>query len=265
MTDSLLERASAPASCAIAVMAKASAPGRTKTRLVPPLTHAEAAAFNTAFLQDVSANILAAARSASIGGYMAYGPPGSQGFFQQILPDAIGLIEAWFPNFGDCLLSAIDAMFAWGHTGAVVLNSDSPTLPTALLIETAEALAQPGDRAVLGPSADGGYYLLGLKRRHARLFADVAWSTEHVARQTLERAAEIGLHVHVLPQWYDVDDAFALRMLYAELCEGGSFTPHLRPHAAAASARMMRTLAAETDFALRIQCAVEAAAQSAAE
>src|SRR5215472_10622922 len=94
---------SARASCGIAVMAKASAAGRTKTRLVPPLTFEEAAAFNTAFLRDVSSNILAAQRQTPIQGYMAYGPPGSQPFFRQHLPETIGLIEAWYPNFGDCL------------------------------------------------------------------------------------------------------------------------------------------------------------------
>src|SRR5260221_7196141 len=64
-------------SCGIAVMAKASIPGRTKTRLVPPLTFEEAAAFNTAFLQDVAANILTAANRMNISGYMAFRPPES--------------------------------------------------------------------------------------------------------------------------------------------------------------------------------------------
>ena len=115
-------------------MAKASVPGRTKTRLTPPLTATEAAAFNTAFLKDVSANLLAAGRAAIQGsrsdGYMAYGPPGSQQFFVDNLPREIGLIESWLPNFGDCLFKAINGLFAAGHASAVVLNSDSPTLPT---------------------------------------------------------------------------------------------------------------------------------------
>src|ERR1700726_4152402 len=204
-------------SCGIAFMAKASAPGRAKTRLVPPLTFEEAAILNTAFLQDVADNVLLAARDAErhggIAGYAAYGPPGSEDFFRRTLPGGIGLIEAWRQNFGGCLFHAIEEIFARGHSSAVVLNSDSPTLPTAFLVETAAALARPGDRAVLGPSSDGGYYLLGLKARHRRLFDDVAWSTEHVARQTRERAAEIGLDVHVLPEWYDVDDLASLQTL----------------------------------------------------
>src|SRR5262245_38669559 len=95
-------------SCGIAVMAKASVPGRTKTRLAPPLTAAEAAAFNTAFLKDISANLMAAGHGATLRGYMAYGPPGAQQFFTDNLPDEIGLIESWLPNFGDCLFKAIN-------------------------------------------------------------------------------------------------------------------------------------------------------------
>src|SRR5712671_2630399 len=107
--------------CGIAVMAKASRPGRTKTRLVPPLTFEEAAAFNTAFLKDVAANIAAANRATggpTVAGYMAFGPPGSEPFFRDILPASIGLIEAWHPNFGDCLFAAIEQLLALGHGGA---------------------------------------------------------------------------------------------------------------------------------------------------
>jgi uncharacterized protein len=217
------------AACGIAVMAKASIPGRTKTRLVPPLTFEEAAQCNTAFLRDIAESILAASAQASIAGNMAFGPPQSKPFFREILPPEIGLIDAWYPDFGDCLFAAITGLFKCGHRSAVVLNSDSPTLPTSLLVETAQALSRPGDRVVLGPAHDGGYYLLGLKDAHRRMFEDIAWSTEHVARQTLDRAAELGLAVHVLPTWYDVDDVSALRMLQAELFEGGSFAPDLRP------------------------------------
>jgi uncharacterized protein len=228
----------------IAVMAKASRPGLTKTRLVPPLTYDQAAALNTAFLKDVTDNILLAANRAAphagIAGYAAYGPPGSEEFFRRNFPASIGLIGAWLPNFGDCLYHAIGAMFARGHAGAVVLNSDSPNLPTALLNETAEALARPGDRAVLGPSSDGGYYLLGLKAAHRRMFDDIAWSTERVTEQTRERAREIGLDVYVLPEWYDVDDVETLRRLHVEIGAGevaarqpDAGAPHKACHTAA--------------------------------
>ena len=238
-----------PAFCGIAFMAKASLPGRAKTRLVPPLTFDEAAALNTAFLQDVADNVLLAARNAApdagIAGYAAYGPTGFEDFFRRTLPPQIGLIAAWLPNFGDCLLHTIQEIFARGHAAAVVLNSDSPTLPTALLIETAAALAQPGDRAVLGPSSDGGYYLLGLKAAHRRMFEDIAWSTERVAGQTLERAREIDLDVHNLPVWYDVDDVDSLRRLHGELRGRDTVrrrSDTRRPHRAAATKTLIDRL-----------------------
>jgi rSAM/selenodomain-associated transferase 1 len=246
--------ASRAASCGIAFMAKASTPGRAKTRLVPPLSFEEAAALNTAFLQDVADNVLLAARqaapSASIAGYAAYGPPGTEDFFRHTLPGAIGLIGAWLPNFGDCLFRTVEDTLARGHVSAVVLNADSPTLPTALLVETAAILARPGDRAVLGPSSDGGYYLLGLKAQHRRMFEDIEWSTERVAGQTLERACEIGLEVHTLPVWYDVDDVDDLRRLHAELCgdDASDRRPAHAPHQAVATAKLMRALWRDHNF-----------------
>jgi rSAM/selenodomain-associated transferase 1 len=239
-------------SCGIAVMAKASIPGRTKTRLTPPLTAAEAAAFNTAFLKDIAANLVAAGHRTAIRGYMAYGPAGAEPFFTDNLPGEIGLIESWLPNFGDCLFKAIEGLFAAGHASAVVLNSDSPTLPTELLIQTAETLARPGDRAVLGPSTDGGYYLLGIKQAHRRLFDDIDWSTERVARQTLDRAYEIGLDVHRLPAWYDVDDSQALRQLHAELFSGASLDPALTPFHAPNTSAMMKQLLVTADLSTRL-------------
>lgn len=238
--------------CGIAVMAKASRPGLTKTRLVPPLSYEEAASFNTAFLKDVSRNILAAGIESSVAGYMAFGPPGSEAFFKNNLPAEIGLLDVWLPNFGDCLFKAICDLLDRGHASAVVLNSDSPTLPTSILIETARLLAEPGDRAVLGPSNDGGYYLLGLKQKHRRLFEDVAWSTETVADETRARAREIGLELCELPTWYDVDDAAALRMLHGEVTGLGAFDATLRSHDAPNTAALLSSLMQRPEFCERL-------------
>jgi len=254
------------AGCGIAIMAKASAPGRTKTRLVPPLSFDEAAALNTAFLQDISDNLLLAARYASIAGYAAYAPPGSENFFYRILPSAIGLIDACLPNFGDCLLRTMEEILTRGHGSAVVLNSDSPTLPTALLVETADALAQSGERAVLGPSADGGYYLLGLKTAHHRLFEEIAWSTERVAEQTLERAREIKLDIHTLPVWYDVDDVEGLRRLHGEVHRPRSSKRQLdarEPNYPVATVALIDCLWADGEFTRRREDVMHVAAESA--
>lgn len=240
-------------SCAIAVMAKASAAGRTKTRLCPPLSPHEAAAFNTAFVQDIVGNILAAGVRAPVTPYVAYGPAGAGHFFDALLPAGVGRIEAALPGFGACLRATMGHLFALGYPAAAVLNSDSPTLPPAILAEMADVLARPGERAVLGPSTDGGYYVLGLKTPRWRLFEDIDWSTERVCRQTLERAAEIGLAVHLLPPWYDVDDAGALRLLHGEVVWNLPFgTSGLPRGAARHTERLMRRLLATQDLAGRL-------------
>jgi rSAM/selenodomain-associated transferase 1 len=211
--------------CAIAVMAKAPQPGRSKTRLTPRLSPDQAAGLSAAFLRDITENISAAARIERIDGFIAYAPAGTEALFDGHLAFGTGLILAdgtpSMPDdvegFGRCLLQAIDTLLRQGYSAAVVLNSDSPTLPTEYLVRTAALLAAPGDRAILGPAEDGGYYLLGLKKTHAHMFADITWSSEHVAAQTRARAAEIGLELVELPAWYDVDDAEALDRLIVEL------------------------------------------------
>lgn len=211
--------------CAIAVMAKAPRTGSVKTRLVPPLTHDQARALSASFLKDTTENIAAAAQAAAIDGYIAYAPAGAAALFDGMLAPGTGLVLAdgaiptppRVEGFGRSLLHAAEALFAQGYASVCLLNSDSPTLPTSLLRQAADALARPGDRIVLGPAEDGGYYLLGMKAPHAHLFEDVEWSTPRVADQTRARGVALGLEAVELAPWYDVDDRAALVRLLAEL------------------------------------------------
>ena len=161
--------------CAIGVMAKTPRPGLSKTRLCPPLEPQQAALLSAAFLRDIIENIALAATETPITGYVAYAPLGGEALFDGHLAAGTGLLLADgspsmprnVQGFGRSLLHAIQAMLARGHSAAVVLNSDSPTLPTALLSRTAAALTGGRDRVVLGPADDGGYYLLGMNAAHA--------------------------------------------------------------------------------------------------
>ena len=215
--------------CAIAVMAKAPTPGRVKTRLVPPLTAEEAMQLSGCFLQDVTANIALAARTLPIDAYVAYAPAGDEAVFAGVTAPGTALVLAdgspampeGVERFGRCLLHAAQGLFALGYGMACLLNSDSPTLPTGLLVAAARALALPGDRAVLGPADDGGYYLIGMKAPHATLFRAIDWSTEQVAALTAARAAGLGLPLVTLAPWYDVDDAASLTTLLDELDGAG--------------------------------------------
>ncbi len=232
--------------CAIGVMAKAPRAGRSKTRLCPPLTHEQAAALSAAFLRDVTENIVTAAQLAPIQGMIAHTPAGSEGLFDGHLATGTGFVladgtieaQAGIVGFGRCLLHAIQGMFDAGYAAACVLNSDSPTLPTAYLARAAAWLLSGSDRAVLGAAEDGGYYLLGMTAPHPRLFANIAWSTDTVAEATRARIAALGLETLELPPWYDVDDAAALDRLAGELANPGN------GFAAPATASALRRIAA---------------------
>jgi hypothetical protein len=206
-------------------MAKAPVPGQVKTRLMPPLTPAMAAALSAGFLRDITENIALAARDAPLDGYVAYAPAGCEELFEGMLAPGTGLVLADgtavsapdVVGFGRSLLHAAQSLFAKGYDAVCLLNSDSPNLPTALLSQAAAALAVDGDRIVIGPAEDGGYYVLGIKAPHRHLFEHVEWSTNAVAAQTRLRARALGLPVVELEPWYDVDDAPALDRLCGEL------------------------------------------------
>jgi rSAM/selenodomain-associated transferase 1 len=240
--------------CAMAVMAKAPRPGRSKTRLVPALSAEHAAEMSAAFLRDVTENIAAAAIQAPIDGLVAYAPAGSEALFEGHLAAGTGLILAdggtpappAVQGFGRCLLHAVCVLLDAGYGAACVVNSDSPTLPTEVLVRAAEILAAPGDRAVLGPAEDGGYYLLGVKAAHVHLFEDIAWSTGAVAEQTLERARQIGLEMVLLPGWFDVDDPPSLRRLLDHFAGRGP-DRGLAPYAAPATAACLQRIRPEVD------------------
>jgi rSAM/selenodomain-associated transferase 1 len=202
---------------ALGVMCKAPRPGATKTRLASVLGDENAAALSSCFLRDVAAAIEAVPASVGRRGFGIYAPAGSEAELRAILPDTFGLVLQENADFGVVLLSAARLLFEAGHDCAILINSDSPTLPPALLREAIDALRMPGDRVVLGPATDGGYYLIGTKAAHAALFSNIPWSTAEVFRLTVERARGIGLAVTTLPVWYDVDDAETFAMLTREL------------------------------------------------
>jgi rSAM/selenodomain-associated transferase 1 len=211
--------------CAIAIMAKAPQAGRSKTRLCPPLAPEEAASLSAAFLADMTATVQRAAQAAPIDGWVAYAPAGTEAALrphiapgtQLLLADGATVEAPGVAGFGRALLQTMRSLFARGYGSVCVLNSDSPTLPAAYLADAARLLHAGPDRAVLGPVSDGGYYLLGLRRPEAWLFADIAWSTSVVAAQTRAQAQRAGLDMAGIPPWYDVDDAASLRRLLHEL------------------------------------------------
>src|SRR5437016_9889981 len=107
-------------------MAKAPRVGEVKTRLVPPLSPAAAAALGAAFIQDVAGNILSAGRSVPLDGYVAYTPPGSEALFRQLLPPAMRLLPSRRAGLGASLFDAAEDLLSAGYDGVCLVNADSP-------------------------------------------------------------------------------------------------------------------------------------------
>jgi uncharacterized protein len=224
--------------CALAVMTKAPQPGRVKTRLVPPLTPEQAAELNKCFLRDTTAAISIACsggpRASEVGesrlirgahrappqkawGIAVYTPVGAESAYTDILPAEFSLLPQRGDQFGERLYFAVEDLFRCGFDSVCLIDSDSPTVPPENFAEAVELLSTAADRVVLGPSDDGGYYLIGVKQPHRHLFDQIDWSTERVLNQTIQRASAIGVGVKLLPVGYDVDDATSLRRLRNEL------------------------------------------------
>src|SRR5437764_196719 len=210
---------------ALALMTKAPRAGKVKTRLVPPLTNEEAAQLNRCFLHDTGAAISVCCSSLIAPGYgqpnvcgvAVYTPVGSESDYTDILPADFSLLPQRGNNFGERLYFAAEDLFKCGFDAICLIDSDSPSVPAGNFAQAVERLSLPGDRIVLGPCDDGGYYLIGLKRLHRELFERIDWSTEQVFQQTSKRATQIGLRVHELPRGFDVDDRAALHRLCDEL------------------------------------------------
>lgn len=211
--------------CAVAVIAKAPRPGHVKTRLQGLVAPGEAAALGAAFLHDTLDNLAAAARHVPIAPFIAYAPAGEESRFdpflqtgaQLILADGAGGDAPDVEGFGRVLLHATRALLARGYGAACVLGADSPTLPTAELIDAARTLLDHRADAVLGEADDGGYWLLGLTRPTPAPFARIGWSTPAAGADTRARLTEAGLRTHRLATWYDIDDPAALARLLAEV------------------------------------------------
>ena len=194
------------------VVAKRPAPGRTKTRLTPPLSLEQAAALYECFLRDT---LDLMRRVPDVSRAIAYLPVEARDYFARLAPD-FDLIPQQGDDLGMRLDRALTYYLQRGYEQAVIMNSDGPTLPADHLVQAFAALADHAD-VVLGPSDDGGYYLIGLKKSAQRLLREVRMSTPHVTADTLAIAREENLRVALLPPWYDVDDADALRQMAAEL------------------------------------------------
>jgi len=203
-------------------------PERIKSRLRPALP--DAAARQTlyeAFLSDTLANVRAGAAECGATVKVAFTPRGAEAAFARFGVAAGELLPQRGDTLGDRERNLFEDLFAedWRHV--VLVGSDLPTLPPVHIEEAFGGLARDRPALVLGPSGDGGYYLIGLNASAWRegvpdLFSAIRWSTSHALSDTLEAAeryAPSGLAVRLIDRWHDVDEPDDLARLRGELAD----------------------------------------------
>jgi rSAM/selenodomain-associated transferase 1 len=205
---------------ALAVMTKVPLAGEVKTRLCPPLTPAEAATLASCFLLDRLEQLREVRDCEAL---VAFAPKERAAEMRDIVPAGTRLV----PQDGDDLGARMDrlltGLLAEGYAAAILVGTDSPTLPTDYLRRASATLRDGAVDLVVGPAADGGYYLVGLRAPAPELFRDMRWSTERVMAETLVRARRLGLRPALLPAWFDVDRGQDLARLRAPT--PGAFRP----------------------------------------
>lgn len=197
----------------------AKVPGATtvKSRLHPSITPERATELYRCFLLD---RLDALAALPGIAPVIAFTPDDARSALEALAPPGFALVPQRGADLGQRLANLLADLVGRGHPAAIAIDSDSPTLPMAYVLEAALKLESSAADVVLGPCDDGGYYLIGVREPRPEIFEGIPWSSERVTPVTLEKARGLGLRVHLLPSWFDVDTEADLRRLHGELAAG---------------------------------------------
>jgi uncharacterized protein len=199
---------------ALAVMAKAPVAGQIKTRLLPLFTAEEAAELSRALLVD-QLNHLQELNAADF--YLAFAPDDAQWLMEQIAPSYFHLFPQQGDDLGARMAAVFERLFQIGHKSIVLIGGDLPPVPLRFFTEAYAFLESSKKRVVLGPSRDGGYYLVGCNQPTPEIFQGMSWSHSAVLAQTLDKLAASQVDVHLIPSWFDIDTPDDLRYLRSAL------------------------------------------------
>lgn len=191
--------------------------GKVKTRLGSAIGFGKAAELYRLFIADT----LTLVRSTKADNkFVAFAPAEKESeFVNEILPSDFAVFAQSSGDLGKRMLQAFRHVHATGNNRVVIIGTDSPTLPVDYIDEAFDSLADHD--LVFGPASDGGYYLVGAKAKPPpAIFNGIAWSTESVLQQTLAAAAKAGCRVHLLSEWYDVDNYETLKRALKEVPSG---------------------------------------------
>ncbi len=194
------------------VFAKSPIPGKVKTRLTPHITPTKAAELYEAFIADTISTVLKLkCRRITV----AYSPGYAEKTFQRLCGQSVDYLPQKGHNLGERMKNAFKHSFDTGFERTVIIGTDSPTLPLSYIRDAFDVLKEVP--VTIGPTFDGGYYLIGLSEQDNAIFDDIEWSTSSVFSQTLARIKTANKQLCILPPWYDVDTPDSLEFLRSHL------------------------------------------------
>jgi rSAM/selenodomain-associated transferase 1 len=199
---------------ALVLMARAPQAGRVKTRLQPALTPEQCADLYEAFLGDAIDLVISMKEYSS---FLAFTPPECAPLFRRMIPDGMTLIPQIGTDLGQIIGTLISTLMERNYSPVVVIGSDIPTLQPGILCHALRALGRVD--VCIGPSVDGGYYLIGANTPISAVFHDVPWGTPCALKMTEENIQSAGLTTALLEELSDVDYARDLAVLEAQIGE----------------------------------------------
>jgi rSAM/selenodomain-associated transferase 1 len=195
---------------ALAVMAKAPTAGAVKTRLQPFLSAEEAADLARSLLLDQLSHLRAIE---TVDLYVAFTPLQEEALMKQLVPAPFQLFLQSEGDLGARMQNVFAQLFGKGHQAIVLIGADLMPVPLEYFAQAYDYLDGPEPRVVLGPSQDGGYYLVGLNRPMPAMFENMTWSHDQVFTQTVTKLADLGIETRQLPIWFDIDTPDDLQIL----------------------------------------------------
>ena len=200
-------------------MAKVPIAGTVKTRLQPFLSAEQSATLAECFLRDA----VSKAKSLSNELIIAYTPVEKRDVLLTTLPNEQIFIEQKGANLGGKMFHAFEFAFSQNSDAVVMIGTDSPTFPAQFITQAFEMLLETD--AVLGKTADGGFYLIGLRKLKKEIFETIEWSSPKTFEQTARNIENLNLKLSFLPNWYDVDTPDDLKRLIKDLSKNPSIAP----------------------------------------
>lgn len=201
---------------AVILMSRAPIPGKTKTRLESHLKKEECAELHKAFLKDINTKFLNLKKENNrIDLYLSFTPGKEETSFAGFISSDFTRIPQTGSDLGEKMYNALNDAYQLSDLPVIIIGSDLPLLDIEIFTEAFAGLKERD--LVIGPSADGGYYLIGMKKPQKFLFNSGNWGNSNVLQQTIKEASRHNLKIHFLPEASDIDTFKELLQLRSEL------------------------------------------------